>query len=328
MAVLAALGVSACGARSEPPSAIHVSTYPATPTVQATSTPAPASLAALPPRPRDEAALEREVDARLNARLDLSGAWTPMVDGASYLASEDAVAEDGGVDVIVHFHGATVADDEWRASALAGLVVGVQLSGYGVSQYRDRFAPPDRLGALVDDAVKRIGGTHLRRLGLVSWSAGYGAVQSVLSDPGYYAIVDTVVLLDGVHASYQEGLPDEASIAVFEHFARDAALGDKQLIVTHSSIAPHDYASTTETATMLLLSAGAPRVVETRTNARGMVEWYHADEGGLHVRGFRGDGARDHLDQAHLLGEAVRTFIAPRWTRWAILDEEKSLIEL
>jgi len=54
-----------------------------------------------------------------------------------------------------------------------------------------------------------------------------------------------------------------------------------------------------------------------------MVEWYHADKGGLHVRGFRGDDARDHLDQARLIGETVRAYITPRWTRWA-LDEEKS----
>jgi len=172
-----------------------------------------------------------------------------MGDGETYLAADDAAAADGGVDVLVHFHGATIADEEWRASAVAAVVVSVHLTGYGASQYRDMFAPPDRFGAMVDDAVRRIGGTHVRRLGLVSWSAGYGAVQDVLSDSRYYAKVDTVVLLDGMHASYTEGLPDEASIAVFEHFAHDAAVGNKQLIVTHSSVTPRGYASTTETAT-------------------------------------------------------------------------------
>jgi hypothetical protein len=336
IALLAALGTSACGGPAqpaqEPPPAIRVSTYPV-PEAPIANTPGTSSsvvattITVAPVTLRADPMLEHDLEARLNARLDLTNPWTPMGDGASYLAPEDAVAQDGGVDVIVHFHGALVADEEWRANAIAGVVVSVHLPGYGVAQYRDMFAPSDRFGAIVDDVIKRVGGTHVRRLGLVSWSAGYGAVQNVLSDPRYYAMVDTVVLLDGMHASYKEGLPDEASVAIFELFARDAALGDKQLIVTHSSVAPHGYASTTETATMLLSSAGAVRVEERRTNARRMVEWYHADEGGLHVRGFRGDGARDHLDQAHLVGDAVRSFIAPRWTRWAILDEEKRSAE-
>jgi hypothetical protein len=246
-----------------------------------------------------------------------------MGDAVSYLAARDAVAKDGGVDVIVHFHGALVADEEWRASAISALVISVQLPGQGATQYRETFSETACFGAMVDDAVKQIGGTHVRRLGLSSWSAGYGAVQDVLSDPTYYAQVDTVVLLDGMHASYREGLPDETSIAIFERFARDAALGKKQLIVTHSSVVPRDYASTTETATMLLASAGASRTEETRTNGRGMVEWYHADKGGLHVSGFRGEAARDHINQMHLVGDAVRAFIMPRWTRLAILEEEE-----
>jgi hypothetical protein len=335
IALLAALGTSACGGPAQPaqeaPPAIRVSNYPPIPeapiAAPTTSTAAaPATITLAPVTLRADPTLERDLEARLNARLDLSSPWTPMGDGASYLAAEDAVAKDGGVDLIVHFHGAMVADEEWRANVFAGVVVSVNLPGYGAAQYREMFARSDLFGALVDDAVRRVGATHVRRLGLVSWSAGYGAVQNVLSDPRYYAMVDTVVLLDGMHASYKERLPDEASISVFELFARDAVLGDKQLIVTHSSIVPHAYASTTETATMLLSSVGAERVEETRTHARRMVEWYHADKGGLHVRGFRGDGWRDHLDQARLVGEAVRGFIAPRWTRWAILDEERGTV--
>ena len=79
---------------------------------------------------------------------------------------------------------------------------------------------------------------------------------------------------------------------------------------------------------MLLAYVGLPRIEEKKSHPRGMVEWYHADEGGLHVRGFRGDGLRDHMDQVHLVGEAVRAFIAPRWTRLAVLDERIPTIEM
>jgi hypothetical protein len=251
-----------------------------------------------------------------------------MGQGAYYLAPDDVVGKDGAVDVIVHFHGAPFVEDEWQRTAVDALVVSVHLPGYGVAQYRDMFATRERFGTMVGEAVRRVGGTHARRLALVSWSGGYGAVQDLLSDPDCYAMTDTVALFDGMHADYREGLPDEASIAVFERFARDATLGKKQMIVTHSSVTPFTYASTTETATMLLFSLGVPRVEETRTNPRGMVEYYHADEGGLHVRGFRGDGLRDHIDQVHLLSDAVRVFIAPRWTRQAILEERSLEIEL
>jgi hypothetical protein len=281
-------------------------------------TPAPA---AVRPQTDDAAAIDREVTARLNARLDLAGSWRPLVWGASYLAPDDVVAKDGGVDVIVHFHGALVVDEEWRASGIDAVVVNMTLPGYGVGVYRDMFASSDRFGAIVDDAVKRVGGTHVRRLGLVSWSAGYGGTQDVLSNPHYYAMVDTVVVIDGMHADYVEGLPDEGDFAVFERFARDAVGGQRQMIITHSAVVPPGYASTTETATMLLASVGVSRIEEKKTNARGMVEWYHADSGGLHVRGFRGDGPHDHMDQVHLVGDIVRSFIAPRWTRRAVIEE-------
>ena len=151
----------------------------------------PAPKPAAPPTD-DSAAVDREVASRMNARLDVSGPWKPMAEGATYLAPDDVVAKDGGVDVIVHFHGAMVVDEEWRASGIDAAIVSVTLPGYGVTVYRDYLAVVDRFGAIVEDVVKRVGGTHVRRLGLVSWSAGYGATQIVLSEPRYYAMVDTV----------------------------------------------------------------------------------------------------------------------------------------
>jgi hypothetical protein len=272
------------------------------------------------------AAVEREVEARMNARLDIVGPWRPMVAGASYLLPDGVVGKDGGVDVIVHFHGAQVVDEEWRSSGVAAVIVSVTLPGYGVMPYREMFALPDTFGAIIDDAVKRAGGKRVRRLGLVSWSAGYGATQDVLQNAHYYDMVDTVVVFDGMHADYVEGIPDENDVAIFERFARDAVANPetRQMIVTHSAVTPPGYASTTETATMLLAAAGVARVEERRTNPRGMLEWYHADSGGLHVRGFRGDGPHDHMDQVHLLRDVMRTFVAPRWTRMAVVEERRA----
>jgi hypothetical protein len=284
--------------------------------------PAPKRQVLLPDPPKDDAAeIDREVRARLETAVEITDPWRWTNLGTQYVAPPAVVAPDGSVDVVVHFHGALVADNEWRTSGINAVLVSLTLEGLGVDRYRMPFATPDRFGAVIDDAVKRVGGQRVRRLALVSWSAGYGATQTVLANAYYYSKVDTVVLLDGMHADYVEGIPDEGDIAIFERFARDAVDGDKQMIVTHSSVVPPNYASTTETATMLLASCGVSRVEETRTNARGMTEWYHADAGGLHVRGYRGMGPSDHMDQVHLIGDVVREFLVPRWTRMAVVDE-------
>jgi len=277
-----------------------------------------------PDNPSDN--LEREVASRLSSPVALTQAWTQVGPFTSYLAPDAVAGFDGGVDVVVHFHGASLAEADWRSGVeLPVAIVNVSIPGYGVGPYRDAFADPARFRALVDDVVARVGGAHVRRLGLIAWSAGYGAVQQVLADEESYPAIDTVVLLDGLHADYVDGSPDPRALAPFARFAHDAAAGRKQMIVTHSSVVPGGYASTGETASALLDDVGAERVEETRTNARGMVEWYHADQNGLHVRGFRGGDARDHLEQVHLVGDVMHAFVAPHWAQLDVLEERHVL---
>jgi hypothetical protein len=52
-----------------------------------------------------------------------------------------------------------------------------------------------------------------------------------------------------------------------------------------------------------------------------MTEAYHADRGDLHVRGFRGQAAHDHIDQLFLVGEVMRAYVLPRWTARAVTEE-------
>ncbi len=269
----------------------------------------------------DTDTVEREVAARLSSRSPSVGAWTSIAPHTSLLMPPDVVQGDGGVDIIVQFHGTSLAEAEWRSPRrLPVAIVSMSLPGYGVAPYREAFARPDRFTELLDEVVTRAGGTHVRRVGLVSWSAGYGAVQRILADEAHYAAVDTVVLLDGLHADYVAGSPDERALAPFTRFARDAAAGKKQMVVTHSSVVPASYASSAETASRLLDVAAVERIEEQRTNTLGMVEWYHADRGGLHVRGYRGDGARDHQQQARLIGEVLRNLVEPRWARLDVLE--------
>jgi hypothetical protein len=307
LAVTVALALAGCA--SEPPPR-HVAPRPAPRLVSARPPPAEAKA------PRDPA--EVEIDARLRAGVEY-GPWLSLGKYVSYMVPTGSfIAADGTVDVAFHFHGGEVADKDWRQGGLNAVIVNETFSKWGSVPYKRAVADPVRFGETLDEVLRKVGAKRVRRLALVSWSAGYAAVERVLKNDHYYALADTVVIIDGLHADFVRGKPDERPILIFERFARDAAAGRKTMVVVHSSIIPPNYASTTQMAELLCASVPVERVFEEKTNTSGMTEWYHADKGGLHVGGFRGIGPKDHLDQVHLLDDLVRGYITPRWTRLAV----------
>jgi hypothetical protein len=135
------------------------------------------------------------------------------------------------------------------ASALAaGQVLPQQPSGQNPSPMVDHTRPHPR--------IKQ----SWASITLSAFSAGYGAVREILRRPEYFALVNNVLLLDGIHTSYvPEGTPaadggalDSAALDVFVKFAREAVAGRKGVVFTHSEIFPGTYASTTECADYLL----------------------------------------------------------------------------
>ena len=89
----------------------------------------------------------------------------------------------------------------------------------------------------------------------------------------YYAMVDSVVLNDSLHAGYTAGPKgvekrpsqgvervDLKMLRGFVRFARDAAAGTKTMVMTHSAIVPPDYASSTEATRALLGAVDVPTV--------------------------------------------------------------------
>lgn len=95
---------------------------------------------------------------------------------------------------------------------------------------------------------------------LVGFSAGYGAVRAILRHDANFRLVNNVLLLDGIHASYvPEGklLADGGVIKAddldsYVKFAREAVNGKKSFVISHSEIFPATYASTTECVDFLL----------------------------------------------------------------------------
>jgi hypothetical protein len=250
---------------------------------------------------------------------------------APYLLPKDGlVAPDGGFDVMFHFHGGHVSDTEWRNTGLNAAIVVITL-GQGSGIYSEAFADPDRLGRILDELTQNVGritrrGVHVRRVGLLSWSAGYGATQRILTQSRYDSLVDAVVLLDGLHADYADRRTHKVDVRMidpFIRFAREATKGQKQMVITFSSIETTGYASSREVTLSLLDAVGVEPQTRDQLAWKGMRMILEAHEGELWVRGFAGEDTMDHTEHLQLTEEMVRRHIVTRWTRLAKADKEK-----
>lgn len=269
------------------------------------------------------------------------GKWQGTGYGGFLVPEHLDISDDGGVDVLVHFNGAMMVDADYRESKTNAIVMSIAINevvgsaGYARmfedQSHMDRIL--DSLFATVQKSVKRK--VHLRRLGLVSWSAGMGAVGKLVRNPKWAARIDTIVLLDSLHTGYvgkdgralaktsqvQMGLGetavDKKSLEAFVKFAQEAAAGKKTFVVSASAIVPPDYASASETARVLFASLAGKGVVEgehvREHPTRKMTLKYRGDVGNFHVLGWKGGGKRDHFDQLHLVGDILREHVGHRW---------------
>jgi hypothetical protein len=253
---------------------------------------------------------------------------------------------DGGFDLMIHLNGAMMADKDWRSSGLNAVVASIAIREVvGSAGYAKLFSAPGYFDAILSETLKKVQkhvnskASHIRRIGIVSWSAGMGGVSQLLANKEAAERIDTVVLLDSFHASYRNPktgqtlvkIPGQAvmglgtswvdtkAIANHVHFAKRATEGDAVMVVSSSAILPPDYASCAETAQAVvsLVDAESNTLNDTAVDARGMTLKLSADKGDFHVRNWKGGGPHDHFDQLHVVGDMVRAFVRPRWNRMA-----------
>ena len=227
--------------------------------------------------------------------------------------------------IVVHFHGAPwLVEHHVRTHLPQAALVTVHL-GAGSRVYGEAFSEEGRLTRLLDEVLRHLTGAFgapiaFDLVALSSFSAGYGAVRSILRQPQEYRRVDAVLLADSLHAAYaaESAGPRTADLPVetpdlvpFLAFARDAAAGRKRLLVTHSEVFPGTFASTTETADVLLRDLALARRPVLREGPVGMQNLSEARRGELHLRGFAGNSAPDHLDHLYGLGEYLGELTSP-----------------
>jgi hypothetical protein len=226
------------------------------------------------------------------------------------------------VDLVVHFHGAAwlpMQAASLRASPTAIAVVNL---GAGSGTYDRTFTAPAAFDSLLDALKRELWATgvtaeKIGTLTLTGFSAGHGAIRAILREPRHFAIVDAVLLLDGMHTSYlpdrtvvaEGGVLDTGNLSHLAEFAHAAIRGEKRFVITHSAIFPGTYASTTETADWLLEELGLRRIAVLRWGPRGMQQLSEVRAARFEVLGFAGNSAPDHIDHLHGLPE----FLARLW---------------
>jgi len=216
----------------------------------------------------------------------------------------------GPAPLLIHFHGAPWLIEKHAALSLSSAALITVHLGTGSSAYRRHFEQAELFRALVDEASREL---NLKRgwssITLTAFSAGYGAVGEILKRPENFALVNNVLLLDGLHTSYipegkvlaDGGALDSPALEVFVKLAREAVAGRKNFVFTHSEIFPGTYASTTECADYLLAQLNLRRRAELRQGPMGMQQLSAVDAGRFHIRGYAGNSAPDHVDHLHAM---------------------------
>ena len=140
------------------------------------------------------------------------------------------------VPLLIHFHGAPWLVEQHVARYLPRAALITVNLGAGSSAYRKPFEQPEAFHNLLSEAAETLGAKRgWSSITLSGFSAGYGAVREILRRPEYFALVDNVLLLDGMHASYSPegklladgGTIQATDIDAFVNFARAAVAGGR-----------------------------------------------------------------------------------------------------
>jgi hypothetical protein len=282
--------------------------------------------------PRADAGLDRK------AVVPITLSRARGVEGALYVPSTFS-SDDGAYDVYVHFHGSPrVVVEGAEAAGLDALVV-VMNHAVRSTVYEETYADADAFPTLLE-RVRRaaraagLAEPHARRVAIGSWSAGYGAVSSILANRRASGEIDGVLVADGIHATFADESarrPMLTRLAPFVEAARDAEAGDLLFSLTHSSVVPGLFASSTETADALIAAAQVHRVDDEErprhldidaastgylkpAKDRELVQRTSAGRGDFHVRGFDGGTPTDHLAQFVQMGATLLPDLAARWS--------------
>jgi hypothetical protein len=210
------------------------------------------------------------------------------------------------IDLMVHFHGSGsvyAANDQY--AKLNALSVTINLGALS-SSYQMPFASDTSLfQKVLDDALAKArslpaipDNATWRKVGVTSFSAGYGAVREILKQPAYYGRIDAMVLADTVYASFTSSAdhtPLDSQMVDFRRYAQDAVAGTKTLVMSHSQVLTYSYCNTIETADDVMAFAGVAPAAVNLSGLGGLHFYRAAAKGNFMVYGATGATGDDHL---------------------------------
>ena len=256
--------------------------------------------------------------------------------GILVLPSAFRPAADGSFDLLIHFHGNTaVVRESADVAGLNAAVVIINL-GIGSAPYEEYYAVPGTYEELLETAragVARRGVTQakVRRVALSGWSAGYGAISTILQVRKKTEQLDAVLMFDGIHCGWENGALNARQMKPFAELAAQAASGEIYFGLTHSAIDPRTYASTSATSDYLLAKVGARREARSEADTPDYLELEsmkgavskklekrllptgEARVGQLHVLGYQGETKEDHMAHLFQMGATLLPELVARW---------------
>jgi hypothetical protein len=246
--------------------------------------------------------------------------WEGVSTGQMVAPQRGGIRKSGGFDLIVHFHGHEPIRKEFVKTGRGVVLVGIDL-GIGSGAYSSTFSDPSRFVKLIksveEKMKKRTGNSkaHVQHLALSSWSAGYGALQEILLQPAGKK-VEALIMLDSLHTGYKEGTTNQLKtqqIEQFVAFAKRASRKQRFMFMSHSSIIPPGYASTTEVAHYMVGELHGKMKKASRQDVLGLDMINRYDRGNFHVRGYTGNDKPDHCAHIGLMKDVLAVHIVPKW---------------
>ena len=258
------------------------------------------------------------------------GEKVQLADHATLFVPEGyAVPASGEIHLSVHFHGVDwfPMEEHHRRNATNPLLIYGGMEGS--SRYQKPFEDKSLFGKLLQDVENYFkthgapGASRVSSVEISSFSAGYGAVREILKSPEYVNMITTLILADSCYASFatpgggadRKPLPE--NMAPFISFARLAADGKKDFVMSFSQLVTKDYASTSDTARALVAGVGGEFSnvpPDSFLSAHHLLKYpllYRFDKGGLHVWGYGGNDPGAHMALARATADFYQALKSP-----------------
>lgn len=214
-------------------------------------------------------------------------------------------------DLLVHFHGDP--QTVWNNAEFAQLNTIVVTANYNglSSAYSSPFSNPAVFQTLLYEALNKVREQPdfpqtLRwdRVGVSSFSAGYGAVREILKHPIHRNRIDALLAADSLYATTgADGRPLESQMVNYKTFAALAQNGPKTFIFSHSQVPTYTYSSTEDTGNELLLHLGV-EAEPYSGNGLGTLNFYRrAQTGNFQLWGALGTNGDAHLEHLRFIGQ-------------------------